>query len=95
MDKEPLRVPEHPCPRCKHPLDSATPVNDVLHPAPVPGDASVCINCAAPLVFNDDMSVRAMSNKDLANYDMSAKREIYMAMMAVLAMKKLAPDLKH
>jgi hypothetical protein len=44
------------CPYCKHKLDTATNTED--NQQPQPGDFSVCINCAEPLVFDEDMDLR-------------------------------------
>lgn len=54
-------TPEHDvtpnrCPHCEHILEGATGVT--TQNAPKPGDVTLCIYCAAVLVFQDDMRVR-------------------------------------
>lgn len=58
------RVPESPCPSCGHVMNGATDPDD-LDAVPVPGDATVCINCAALLVFGPELQLGLMSPADL------------------------------
>jgi hypothetical protein len=47
------------CPACGEELGSATGVGK-----PKPGDVSVCAYCEALMVFNDDMTVRLMTEEE-------------------------------
>jgi hypothetical protein len=53
------RVPASPCPYCGKRLDSAMAA-DPQHPdaTPDPGDLSICISCASPLVFTAKLTLR-------------------------------------
>jgi hypothetical protein len=44
------------CPLCDSILDAATGVDNEVQ-VPVPGDHTVCIYCASPLQFDDDMNL--------------------------------------
>jgi len=52
------------CPACLKTLDGAT------HPSgnslPTSGDVSVCAYCSAPLIFNDDLTLRTLTIFDYA-----------------------------
>lgn len=52
-----------PCPACGHVMDAATAVFDDV--TPKPGDATVCINCAALLQFADDLSYKPANTHEL------------------------------
>lgn len=47
------------CPCCGHPM--YVPEDTT----PVPGDMSICFNSGKPIMFNDDMSVRLMTQDDI------------------------------
>lgn len=47
-----------PCPNCGRENDTASSPEGFT---PSPGDVSVCLGCAATLVFNEDFSTRAMT----------------------------------
>lgn len=51
------------CPACSHPLESDTAV--IGAGAPRPGDLTVCINCAACLVFDEFLNRRLARLQDL------------------------------
>lgn len=51
------------CPNCGHQLDGATCVFEDV--APKPGDLSVCVRCKHWLRFNDDLTLRPMSQDDI------------------------------
>ena len=51
-----FQMPRSTCPYCGHDVDFAA--NAVRAGAPVPGDVTVCIKCAAPSVFDDDLQLR-------------------------------------
>ena len=57
------RTPICYCPCCNAEIDSATdPMNKYT---PEPGDASICFNCLAWLLFNDDLSLRMVTDDDI------------------------------
>lgn len=56
------------CPVCNHRFDTHTSANG-LGVSPSPGDISVCLYCAMPLVFREDLSLAEATVQDLANLD--------------------------
>lgn len=60
------RVPTCACPVCGYKLDRAT---DASGKAAIPaeGDVSVCIDCTAFLVFQQDLTVREMTLEEVGN----------------------------
>lgn len=48
------------CPTCKHPFDRASSVGH--NEAPKTGDVSVCIECTAVNVFDEDGSLRPLTD---------------------------------
>lgn len=57
------RVPGNVCPACKHPMDAATSTD---RPAkPKPDDVSVCFECGQVLLFNEDLTSRIPSQKEM------------------------------
>lgn len=55
------------CPKCQHKLDAATPIGEKEEVTPREGDISICINCAAWLSFNKDLSYSLLSEEKLKN----------------------------
>ena len=53
------------CPYCDILLDAATPAEGDA--VPEPGDLSVCIKCASPLVFDDKLILRKPWPGELAD----------------------------
>lgn len=47
------------CPSCRHPLNGAMRADGGPDQRPRSGDITLCINCAAVLVFVDDLTLRA------------------------------------
>jgi hypothetical protein len=73
-------VPNGFCPLCGKELDAASGMDH--DNAPKPGDVSVCLGCAQPLVFNDDLTVRAMTASEVADLPLALGRQIRRAMWA-------------
>jgi hypothetical protein len=48
----------HPCPECGLLLDCATNVEPGVTSSPSPGDMTVCLGCASPLVFGPELELR-------------------------------------
>jgi hypothetical protein len=60
-------IPEHDvtpnrCPNCEHILEEATGIT--TQDAPKPNDVTLCIYCAAVLVFTEDMRVRLPTEEE-------------------------------
>ena len=52
------------CPNCGKLLDAATDVDGDSSPSE--GDYSFCLDCAVPLMFNKDLTVRSLTALELA-----------------------------
>lgn len=57
------RTKLQPCPHCSYPLDAA--FNPDAGRGPEPGDATVCINCAALLYFGEGMTLHEYTVAEL------------------------------
>lgn len=66
-------TPHGRCPKCQRTLSgtSTAVVGEVL---PRPGDLSVCLYCSEPLVFLDDLTVRAMHPGEIEALDDVTRR---------------------
>lgn len=65
-------LPESTCPFCDNRLDHATSPTGL---SPSPGDISVCINCASPLIFDQELKPRIIAKKELDGFS-SEEREM-------------------
>jgi hypothetical protein len=54
------------CPFCGHQLDAVTAGPENPDATPLPGDLTVCIQCAGLLVFDDQMKVRPPTSEEQA-----------------------------
>jgi hypothetical protein len=72
------RLPESRCPFCDHKFDAASGEGTE---APKPGDLTICLYCASPLRFTDDLTVRAMTRAEIAELPPQNQAELrrYMA----------------
>lgn len=76
-------VPNARCPSCNTELDFAENVDG--GGAPEAGNISVCIQCAAVLVFNDDLSFRVPTDEDWQEIksDLSCLRNLVITQASV------------
>jgi len=70
------------CPKCNHPLDCATSV-DADDSAPIEGDLSICINCATPLVFDELLMLRVLTQDEIDGLPPLSQIELRQAIRAV------------
>lgn len=70
---ETTRTPLCSCPKCGHAVDAATTSETG---SPSPGDLTVCLHCAYPLVFNDDLTVRKLSLEDVKAMSFEEAKEL-------------------
>lgn len=67
-------TPECKCPYCGHKFDRAgDPTGDKM---PHAEDFSICIECAGWLVFNEDLTVRAISAEEIAGMKVEERAEL-------------------
>lgn len=60
---QPIRTNDTACPACGKNINAASSVTGDEE-GPGPGALSICLGCATPLVFNDDMSLRLASEEE-------------------------------
>jgi hypothetical protein len=53
------RVPVSPCPTCRAPNDAAMDADGEARP--VPGDLTVCVQCATVVVYDDELQLQLPS----------------------------------
>lgn len=80
-------VPACPCPGCGVPNDAASSAHGSYVGRPSPGDASVCLNCAAILVFREDLTTRLMTGAELADMAPDDRSYLLHARRMVLQVK--------
>lgn len=61
------------CPFCDHRLDTA---GNPEGATPSPGDVSVCISCASPLLYEEGLRLRAMTSAEFNNLDVEIKANV-------------------
>ena len=71
-------VPLCECPWCEAPLDSAAGPED----QPEPGDVSVCVECASPVVFDENLRLRQLRQAELNALDPDVRQTIEAMMFA-------------
>jgi hypothetical protein len=82
------RLPKSRCPFCDYKLDAASGGG-----TPSPGDISVCIGCASPLRFADDLTVRVMTPAEFARLHPQNQAELRRFMAAVRSIdRRPKPD---
>jgi len=81
-------VPASACPYCDYKMDCATGEN----PDPKPGDISVCINCASPLRFNDDLTLRKLEPGEFAALDFELKTRLHRYMATVRTLDRRSKE---
>ena len=74
------RLPEDRCPHCDAKLDAASSATGAT---PSPGDLTVCIHCALPLIFDSDCRLCVMTPADMRRLDLETAGELRRYMAAV------------
>ena len=80
------RVPQAKCPLCGHKLDAASGIN--TDASPDPGDYSVCIGCASPLIYRDDLTLRPLTAPEMAAMHPVNRAEVEAGMAAARALDR-------
>lgn len=69
------------CPGCGKSLDASTAIHGDLQP--IPGDYSVCIYCTLFMVYEDDLTLRRLTNAELRRMLPEDRRQLEAAAAAV------------
>ena len=64
-------TPANNCPACNYNIDAASGIEEDIKPQN--GDLSVCFNCGAFLIFNEDLTVSLLSQKSFSELDNQTK----------------------
>lgn len=83
-----IRMPKAYCPSCIGELDCVTPVGGDSS-GPQEGDLSVCIHCAAPLMFDAQLKLNVLTEETMNQLPNSSYIELKTAIRAVRQIKKL------
>lgn len=73
------------CPTCKKVLDSTTGETD----DPQPGDWSICIKCATPLIFEENFTQRKASPEDIKDLRENNEQSYRTLMMYMQTIKQM------
>lgn len=68
-------TPKQNCPNCDYKMDRASPAFEE-EAVPQEGDLSICIKCGQLLVFNTDLTFRALSAEAYASIPDDVKQQI-------------------
>jgi hypothetical protein len=75
-------VQPHSCPYCGHLFEAVSDV-DGDQTAPRPGDVTVCIECASPLILTEGLQVRVPTPVELL--ELTAAPEVMQVVQAIAA----------
>jgi len=83
------RLKPNKCPTCGRILDATTSVQGEQTPSP--NDISICMYCAALLIFNDDMTLRKCPYHIIETFPPDIILKIAKATVLILMTKKPSP----
>ena len=93
MPKNDWRVPSSVCPSCGYELSGAGAAPGDPDPRPPsPGDTTVCIRCAAALIFDKDLKARRPTPEEEAAFHPELKRAIGTLQRQVREFRKAYKD---
>jgi hypothetical protein len=78
-----FQLPPYNCYKCGRLLDASSHINDA-NIKPNPGDFTICIYCASVLVFNDDLTARAITDEELLALSEESRQIIIEAVEQIL-----------
>ena len=79
------------CPSCGTRIDAASSLCEGS-PAPVPGDITICIDCAAVMRFDKDLTVRLTSPAELRALHPDTQRDLARAQRAIRRVQAGGPN---
>jgi hypothetical protein len=79
-DWKETRLEPSPCPYCGKMNDAASAPGEQ---APRPGDLGVCLTCASPLIYDDNLRTRALTEDDWRELTEENKEELRQYQRAV------------
>lgn len=77
-----MRLKADKCPNCGYKLDAATSATGAGDPSP--GDLTVCVRCAAVLVFTSEMAHRKFSEEETQGLDPETRALVVKAQQAIM-----------
>lgn len=88
------RLPERRCPKCGHDFNAASAVR-IHGQRPRPGDLTVCIGCALPFRFQDDLSLRLLAPAEVLALDGETALDLVRIMGAIRAVRRREAQERH
>lgn len=83
-------VPANDCPSCGKNLDIATSIDGDFKPRV--GDLTVCIKCAAFLVFGEDFSLRLITPEEMGGLEDDTRITLLRTRKAIKTIKAIKGD---
>ena len=74
------------CPYCGHIVDRVMVGPDTPDVRPLPGDVTVCIQCASPMIFGDNLKLRAPDAEELL--EISVMPEVLTVVQAIVSTRR-------
>ena len=88
------KVPEGKCPGCGHHFNAASATR--IHPeAPKPGDLTVCIQCARPLIYEANLTLRLLRREEVAALDADVLQDLARIIVAVRTVRQREALKRH
>lgn len=69
------------CPGCGKRIDAATSIDGEA--SPTPGDVTVCAFCASVLMFEPGLSLRRVSDQELAQLPAAVRRQVHVLRLVI------------
>ena len=76
-----IRTPKNNCPVCKVSVDTATCIEN--DHTPDQDDISLCLYCSSVNAFNSDLTLRAMTDREIGDLPHEVRRHIQRARKAI------------
>src|SRR5262245_40050821 len=90
-----FRVPSSSCPRCGCEMDGALGSKPNSDAPPRAGSLAVCIDCGAPLVFAEDLSLRLLSDQEILALRPEERADLVRVVAAVQLAQLSRPEVPN
>lgn len=80
------RTKENSCPKCNSKIDSISDSSN-KDLTPMPGDLSICFNCACILILKEDLTVRSITKDELDKLDKETVDRLACVQLSIVVRK--------